>query len=77
MSRWEQDVSAEARETMDFVGGFSPTVKPEDQSLKGYVPCGDGELISAYLTAKDLREMAAHFAEVANCLEARAVTGKS
>lgn len=68
---WEQDISEEAKETMKFLGGFSPTVNEKNKEVKGYMldeDCG----CSVYLSSDELREMAESFIEVANWLDKRA-----
>jgi len=62
-----QDISADARETMELIGNFSPTVRVEERMVKGYVDDG-----KCYLGSKDLREMSKHFIEVADWLDKRA-----
>jgi aminoglycoside/choline kinase family phosphotransferase len=62
------DISQPARDTMQTLGGFGPTVLPENREIKGY-PQEDGK---TYYDADELRKMATHFVEVADWLDARA-----
>jgi hypothetical protein len=64
------DISQDARETMKTLGDFGPTVFPENREIKGY-PQEDGK---TYYDADELRKMATHFVEVANWLDARALS---
>lgn len=62
---WEQDISDKAKETMKFLGGFSPTVHEKNKEVKGYMldeDCG----CKVYLSSDELREMAGSFIEVAH-----------
>lgn len=68
---WEQDISEEARETMKFLGNFSPTVHAKNKEVKGYMLDDDGGC-KVYLSSDDLREFAESFIEVANWLDKRA-----
>ena len=62
-----QDISADARETMELIGDFSPTVRAEERMVKGYVDDG-----KCYLDSKELRKMSKHLVEVADWLDKRA-----
>ena len=68
---WEKDVSSETRTWLETLGGFSPTVHVADKELKGYLHCDDGDDGSAYITAKELREIATACEEAANWLDER------
>lgn len=65
---WREDLSQGARDSMDWLGDALPTNKIEDRTVKGY-PYGG---YSSYFTSNDLREIANHFIEVANWLDAQA-----
>lgn len=72
------DISEEARETMKSLGDFGPTVRAENKELKGYVlDDEDGGAMKCYCGSKDLRNMAAHFIEVADWLDKRASLAES
>jgi hypothetical protein len=70
MSNWT--ISDEAKGTMEFLGNFGPTTNAKDRKIKGTMDDGEGESSSVYLSSDELREMAAHFIEVAGWLDAQA-----
>ena len=57
---------------MSMLGGFSPTVNPQDKQVKGVMFDSEGEIIKAYLDPDELREIADACLEVAQFLEDRA-----
>jgi hypothetical protein len=65
------EFSDNAKEWLEFWGDCNPTVRVEDKTLKGYTTDYDGTS-SFYVSAYELREMAAACFEVADWLEARA-----
>lgn len=68
---WENDLSQEAKETMDSLGSFGPTNAIEHRTVKGWMWDGDG-CSGVYFTSDDLRETAKHLIEVANWLDVQA-----
>lgn len=69
---WKGNLSQGAQETMDWLGQFYPTNKPEDRAIKGYIWDGDTCNVS-YLTSDELRETANHLIEAANWLDTQGV----
>ena len=67
---WEE-LSAKAQETMKFLGDFGPTVNAQNREVKGYMHDDEGGG-KVYLSAVELREMAASCIEVADWLDKRA-----
>ncbi len=67
---WE-DLSDNARDTMEGLGNFGPTSNPLNAEVKGYVACEPGEDGRTYYGPDDLREIAAGCIEVADWLDAR------
>lgn len=65
-------ISNEAKDTMKLLGNFGPTVNAKDRIIKGTMDDGEGESCSVYLNSQELREMAAHFIEAADWLDAAA-----
>lgn len=70
---WEE-VSGEARKTMNRLGFFQPTLNVADRTVKGYARWGDEEAGKVYLDSENLREIARHVVEVADWLDKRAST---
>lgn len=68
------DVSKEARDTMNELGGFSPTANPGYREVKGYMVDQDGECGKTYWDSNYLRLMAQHLVEVADWLDKRATS---
>lgn len=68
---WDQDISKAAKETMKLLGNFGPTVNEQDRKVKGCM-CDEEGSSKVYFNSDDLREMAAHFIEVAQWLDNRA-----
>lgn len=64
-------LSIKAKSWMMFLGDFGPTVNAKEKTLKGYMHDEDGGG-EAYMTATDLRELAASCNEVADWLDKRA-----
>ena len=64
------DLSPRAQETLEFLGNFNPTIKAEDETMKGFM---DGYKI--YLNSVEFRDMAGDFLEIASWLERRAQIG--
>ena len=71
-----KDVSAEARDTMAFLGDFGPTVNIADRQIKGWKDTVEDGSHSVYIDSTELREMAAHFIEVADWLDRRGGVAK-
>ena len=70
--KWDE-ISKEARETMKFIGNFSPTVNVDNREIKGYmIGLDDGEGGKVYLYSHELKSMAKHFIEVSEWLDKRA-----
>ena len=67
---WE-DVSKTARDTMDELGDFGPTVHADARQVKGYTLDCDGSA-KCYWSSADLRRIAASCIEVADWLDKRA-----
>lgn len=68
---WKDDLSQEAKETMDSLCSFGPTNAIEHRTVKGWMWDGDG-CSGVYFTSDDLRETAKHLIEVANWLDVQA-----
>lgn len=66
------EVSGNARNWLDTLGGFTPTVHARNRDLKGRIACDDGEDGRVYLDSNELREIAAAFVEAADWLDKRA-----
>lgn len=72
-----QDLSPKAREWMEELGHFGPTVHAANREVRGWAPdVKSGELCKIYFTAYDLRSLAAACTEVAEWLEKRALAGE-
>ena len=70
MASWERDVSERARQTLDDLGNFGPTVNPALREVKGWLhDSEEGGVSKTYYTAADLRRMAADLGEVADWLD--------
>lgn len=70
MKDWE-GLSQEARETMEWLGDFGPTVHVEQRQIKGYMRDSEGGGCKVYLTSDDLRILSRSFLDVADWLDAR------
>lgn len=68
---WHNDISNSAKETMKFLGNFGPTINEQSRHVKGYMHDEEG-FGKVYLSACDLREIAASCNEVADWLDKRA-----
>jgi len=66
------DVSADARDAMAFLGDFGPTISIADRQIKGWKDTAEDGSHKVYLDSAELRKMAAHFIEVADWLDKRA-----
>jgi len=66
MITWKE-LSTNALETMEGLGNFGPTVRPELREVKGYVDGG-----KCYYSSSDLRDVARGCIEVADWLDKRA-----
>lgn len=66
------ELSERALETMAELGNFGPTVNVQDRQMKGYTLDSDGEVSKTYLSATDMRRIAADLLEAADWLDARA-----
>lgn len=66
------ELSPNALETLTDLGNFGPTVHVQDKLMKGYMLDRDGEVGKTYLSASDMRRIAADLIEAADWLEARA-----
>ena len=69
------DVSEDARDWLEMLGHFSPTVHAQNRELKGCLHHEDGEDGRTYLDAGDLRNIAAACNEAADWLDKRAAAG--
>ena len=69
------EVSERARETMDLIGKYGPTITAEHRQVRGWSLDDEGDPVKCYLTAADLRLMAVDLVEVADWLDARAIAG--
>lgn len=67
---WEE-LSNTAKATMKFLGDFGPTSNAQNREVKGYMYDDEGGG-KVYLSADELREMAASCIEVADWLDKRA-----
>lgn len=73
MSDWDKDLGVLAKTYMELLGNFSPTVKPQDKQVKGYMLDPDGyEGDKVYLDSGELRELALSCNAVADWLDKRA-----
>ena len=68
---WE-DISDNAKDVMNELGNFSPTVRPENVEVKGYLHCEEGDDGRTYWSSADLRRIAQGCVEVADWLDKRA-----
>ena len=65
--------SKDTQEWMEFIGEFGPTIKPENQELKGRVfDPEEGGTVKTYLGVDELRSIAMACHEAADWLEERA-----
>lgn len=71
MKEWSQ-LNPQTLEIMKEFGEFSPTIKPEDCQVKGYMYDDEGGG-KVYLNSNDLREFAKAFEEVAAWLDERKI----
>ena len=70
MASWERDVSECARQTLDDLGNFGPTVNPALREVKGWLHDSDeGGVSKTYFAAAELRRMAADLHDVADWLD--------
>ncbi len=70
---WIKDLSKNARDVMDALGNFGPTVHALNREVKGYAMDSDtGECGKCYYTSEDLRRIASGCVEVAEWLDKRA-----
>ena len=68
-----ENLSPRALKTLELLGDFEPTSNPSKKSIKGCLMLSVGGRESqVYLTAKELRDMAGDFLEIADWLERRA-----
>lgn len=68
-----ENLSPRALKTLEFLGDFEPTSDPSKKAIKGWFMLSVGGRESqVYLNAKELRDMAGDFLEVADWLERRA-----
>lgn len=68
-----ENLSPRALKTLEFLGDFEPSSEPSKKSIKGWLMLGVGGRESrVYLDAKELRDMAGDFLEIADWLERRA-----
>lgn len=73
MGEWINEVSESARDVMDDLGNFGPTVHALNREVKGYTMDSDtGECGKCYYNSNDLRRIAAGCIEVADWLDKRA-----
>ena len=70
-THWES-LSQNAKDAMQLLGDFGPTVHVANREVKGYTYNTDGEGGKAYYDNNDLRNIAAGCIEVAQWLEERA-----
>lgn len=66
------EVSEKTRQLLDEFGSLGPTVNAGNKELKGYMIDKGGDAGKVYLSASDLRELAAACIEAADWLERRA-----
>lgn len=66
------DVSEDAREWLEMLGNFGPTVHANRRELKGCVHSDHGEDGRVYLDSSDLRNISAALIEAADWLDKRA-----
>lgn len=69
---WNKDLSETAKEWMEKLGDFSPTVNVRDKLIKGYMYDGSGDDSRVYFDSSDLKGLAAACLEVSDWLENRA-----
>jgi len=74
MKEWN-DLSKNTLEQMVFLGSFSPTFRPDEGLIKGYMADEDGTG-KCYLDAADLKRLAEACLEVAEWLEKRKLNFK-
>lgn len=75
---WINDVSKKARDVMDDLGNFGPTVNALNREVKGYkMDSNTGDCGKQYYSSDDLRNIAAGCTEVADWLDKRAEISKS
>lgn len=70
---WELDISEKSKETMRFLGNFSPTVIVQNREIKGWI-YNEDDNGKVYLSSSELREIAVACEEVATWLDKRAET---
>ena len=70
------ETSELARDVMNELGDFGPTIRAEDVMVKGYMACNDGDDGRTYWTSDDLRRIAQGCIEVADWLDKRATQPK-
>ncbi len=70
---WNKDISDNAKEWMEELGNFSPTVNVHESLVKGYMlDFETGDAGNVYFDPSDLKGLAAACLEVADWLENRA-----
>ena len=70
---WINGVSLNAKEVMDTLGNFGPTVNARQKQVKGYTMDSDtGECGNVYYSSDELRLIASGCTEVADWLDKRA-----
>jgi hypothetical protein len=71
-TQWE-NISQNAKDTMQILGNFGPTVWAWAMEVKGWSMCEDGFTHSCHYNSNDLKNIAAGCLEVAQWLEERAM----
>ena len=72
MTTYWESLSQNAKDTMQLLGNFGPTIRTYAREVKGWVIAEDGFTERAYYNSNDLRNIAAGCLEVAQWLEERA-----
>ena len=72
MTTYWESLSQNAKDTMQLLGNFGPTIRGCSREVKGWAMCEDGFTERAYYDNNDLRNIAAGCLEVAQWLEERA-----
>ena len=71
------DVSKDARDWLEMLGNFGPTVRASQRELKGCVNSDHGEDGRVYLNSDDLRKISAALVEAADWLDKRAAVAET
>jgi len=67
-----ENLSPRALKTLEFLGDFDPTDDPSKKSMKGWMSGGVHGETKVIIDAKEFKDMAGDFLEIADWLERRA-----